>query len=47
MPKSEKKKRLRDSYRFRGFHPSLTVGGLFGDLHAPVVRLTRRSKKRG
>jgi hypothetical protein len=31
MPKSAKTKRLRDSYRFPGFHPALTVGGLFGD----------------
>ena len=46
MPKSMKPKRLRDSYRFRGFHPALTVGGLFGDAYARVIQLTRRSKKR-
>jgi len=46
MPKSTKTKRLRDSYRFAGFHPALTVGGLFGDPYARVIRLTRRSKKR-
>src|SRR5215472_10081820 len=45
MPKSSKLKRLRDSYRFPGFHPALTVRGLFGDPHARVIRLTRRSKK--
>ena len=46
MPKSIKTKRLRDSYRFPRFHPALTVRGLFGDPHARVIRLTRRSKKR-
>jgi hypothetical protein len=45
MPKSTKTKRLRDSYRFPGFHPALIVVGLFGDPHARVIRLTRRSKK--
>jgi hypothetical protein len=45
MPKLTKTKRLRDSYRFPGFHPALTVVGLFGDPHARVIRLTRRSKK--
>ena len=40
-------KRLRDSYRFPRFHPALTVRGLFGDPRARVIRLTRRSKKRG
>ena len=42
MAKSTKTKRLRDSYRFPGFHPALTVVGLFGDPHARVIRLTRR-----
>jgi hypothetical protein len=28
MPKSTETKRLRDNYRFAGFHPALTVGGL-------------------
>jgi len=46
MPKSMKTKRLRDSYRFPGFHPAFTVGGLFGDAYARVIQLTRRSKKR-
>jgi hypothetical protein len=46
MPKLTKTKRLRDSYRFPGFHPALTVRGLFGDPHARVISLTRRSKKR-
>jgi len=45
MAKSTKTKRLRDSYRFPGFHPALTVVGLFGDPHARVIQLTRRSKK--
>lgn len=45
MPKGTKSKQLRDSYRFPGFYPSLTVSGLFGDSHARVIRLTRRSKK--
>ena len=45
MPKSIKTKRLRDCYRFPGFHPALTVVGLFGDPYARVIRLTRRSKK--
>ena len=46
MPESAKKKRLRDSYRFPGFHPSRSVRGLFGDPRARVIALTRRSKKR-
>jgi hypothetical protein len=46
MPKRQKKKRLSDSYQFPGFRPATTVGGLFGDRHARVVRLNRRSKKR-
>jgi hypothetical protein len=39
MPKSTKTKRLK-------FHPALAVTGLFGDPHARVISLTRRSKKR-
>jgi len=45
MPKTTKSKQLRDSYRFPGFHPGVTVSGVFGDRHARVIRLTRRSKK--
>jgi hypothetical protein len=45
IPKLTKPRRLRDSYRFPGFHPALTVVELFGDPHARVIRLTRRSKK--
>ena len=45
MPKPTKKKYLRDSYRFPGFHPGVTVSGVFGDRHARVIRLSRRSKK--
>jgi len=46
MPKSAYRARLRDSYRFPGFTPALIVHGLFGDPHARVIPLTRRSKKR-
>src|SRR5271168_4150210 len=46
MPKLTKTKRLRDSYRFPGFHPALIISGMFGDPRARVIRLTRRSKKR-
>ena len=46
MPESAKKKRLRDSYRFPGFHPSRSVRGLFGGPRARGIALTRRSKKR-
>jgi len=45
MPTSIKRKYLRDSYRFPGFYPSVTVSGVFGDHRARVIRLTRRSKK--
>ena len=45
MP-TTKRKHLRDSYRFPGLYPGVTVSGLFGDRHARVIRLTRRSKKR-
>lgn len=45
MPRRAKKKRLSDSYRFPFFKPSVTVSGLFGDSHARVIRLSRRSKK--
>jgi hypothetical protein len=46
MPKVTQKKQLSDSYRFAGFRPSAMVSGVFGDRHARVIRLTRRSKKR-
>ena len=45
MPTSKKLKRLLDAYRFAGFRPVPQVSGVFGDAHARVVRLTRRSKK--
>ena len=45
MPKPSKKKHRRDSYRFPGFYPGLTVSGVFGDPIARVIVLTRRSKK--
>lgn len=40
-----KKKCLSDSYSFPFFQPSVTVSGLFGDSHARVIQLSRRSKK--
>jgi hypothetical protein len=45
MPKPTKNKQLSDSYRFHDFRPSAAVTGVFGDRHARVVRLNRRSKK--
>jgi hypothetical protein len=46
MARSTRKKRLLDAYRFRGFRPLDEIKGVFGDPHARVVTLTRRSKKR-
>ncbi|MGD9897430.1 MAG: hypothetical protein AB7T14_10200, partial [Candidatus Methylacidiphilaceae bacterium] len=40
------KKRLLDAYRFAGFRPLEAIKGVFGDPHARVVTLARRSKKR-
>jgi hypothetical protein len=37
---------LRDAYRFPGFRPVEDLRGVFGDPHARVVTLVRRSKKR-
>ena len=37
---------LLDAYRFAGFRPLPQLVGVFGDAHARVVRLVRRSKKR-
>src|SRR5260370_17202020 len=37
---------LIDAYRFPGFRPSEDVRGVFGDPHARIVTLVRRSKKR-
>lgn len=45
MPTFKKLKRLLDAYRFAGFRPVPQVSGVFGDAHARVIRLTRRSKK--
>src|SRR5947199_10125993 len=42
---TRRKKRLLDGYRFPGFRPLPEVVGVFGDPHARVVRLVRRSKK--
>jgi len=43
---STKRRRLLDAYRFAGFRPIEDVRGVFGDPHARVVTLVRRSKKR-
>jgi len=43
---SAKRRRLRDAYRFPGFRPVERVRGVFGDPHARIVTLIRRSKKR-
>ncbi len=37
--------KLVDAYRFLGFCPSASAGGIFGDPKARVVRLVRRAKK--
>ena len=44
MPTPPRPRRLWDAYRFPGFQPSPTVTGIFGDPHARVITLTRRSK---
>ena len=46
MSTPKKSKRLLDAYRFPGFRPLPGLCGVFGDSHARVVRLVRRSKKR-
>src|SRR6266446_7540834 len=46
MPTPRRPRRLWDAYRFPGFGPSSTVVGIFGDPHARVLALHRRSKKR-
>src|SRR5260370_40401726 len=43
---SIKRRRLLDAYRFPGFRPIEEVRGVFGDPHARIVTLVRRSKKR-
>jgi hypothetical protein len=42
---AKKRKRLKDAYRFDGFRPEEFVHGIFGDSHARIVVLIRRSKK--
>ena len=37
-------RRLWDAYRFPGFCPGPTVTGIFGEPHARIITLTRRSK---
>jgi transposase len=39
-----KRRRLRDAYRFAGFRPIEQVRGVFGDPHARIITLIRRSK---
>jgi hypothetical protein len=41
------KRRLWDAYAFPDFRPEGTVRGIFGDPKARIIRLRRRSKKRG
>ena len=43
---SAKRRRLVDAYRFVGFRPLEEVRGVFGDPHARIIMLVRRSKKR-
>ena len=45
MPTPRRPRRLWDAYRFLGFRPSPTVIGIFGEPHARIIALTRRSKK--
>jgi hypothetical protein len=40
-----KHKRLRDSYRFKGYEPSENLTGIFGDPKARVIHFKRREKK--
>src|SRR5713101_3951897 len=44
MPALRRPRRLWDAYRFPGFQPSPTVTGIFGEPHARILTLTRRSK---
>ena len=46
MPALGRPRRLWDAYRFPGFRPSSTVIGIFGEPHARIITLTRRSKTR-
>jgi len=46
MPTPRRPRRLWDAYRFPGFRPNPTVTGIFGEPHARIITLTRRSKKR-
>src|SRR4029453_9822398 len=45
MPTPRHPRRLWDAYRFPGFRPGPTVTGIFGEPHARIITLTRRSKK--
>ena len=40
-----KHKRLIDGYRFKGYKPSETLTGIFGDPKALVIHLKRQEKK--
>ncbi len=43
MPTPRRPRRLWDAYRFPGVRPSPIVTGIFGDPHARILTLTRRS----
>jgi transposase len=45
MPTSRPARRLWDAYRFQRLRPSPTVIGIFGEPHARIITLTRRSKR--
>jgi len=45
MAQPLQKKTLYDAYRFPGFTPVRELKGVFGDKHARIIRLNRRSKK--
>jgi hypothetical protein len=42
-----RKRRLWDVYALPGFRPEATLRGVFGDPKARIIKLRRRSKKRG
>ena len=39
------KKRLTDSYRFKGFKPNLLIHGIESDPNARIIKLKRLQKK--
>jgi len=42
----QKRRALRNEYRFPGFYPKANIQGMFGDPKARVITLVRRQKKR-